>query len=55
MHCKMYKYLNICYFRSTNIFGYLFGKYVASEYIWIFVLYIMRHPDIFRYSFVPIF
>ena len=37
-----------------NIFGYSFGKYVASEYIQIFVWYIMWHPNIFGDSFVPI-
>ena len=34
-----------------NIF---FGKYVASECIWIFVWYIMLHPNIFRYLLVSI-
>ena len=47
-------YLYLCYFCRTNIFGYLFGKYVASEYIWIFVRYIMWHPKLFGYLFVSI-
>ena len=44
----------LCYFQSTNIFRYLFGKYVSVEYIWIFVRYIMWHQNIFGYSFVSI-
>ena len=34
-----------------NKFGYSFGKYVASEYIRIFIRYIMWHANIFGYSF----
>ena len=56
-----YEYLNIqiklpysYFFRRTNIFGYLFGKYVASENIRIFVCYILWHPNIFIYLFVSI-
>ena len=44
----------MCYFRNTNIFGYSFGKFVASKYIRIFIRYIMWHPNIFGYSFVSI-
>ena len=33
---------------------YLFGKYVTSEYIRIFVWYIMWHLNIFRYLFVSV-
>ena len=51
---KYYLYLYFCYFQHTNIFGYSFGKYVASEYILIFVRYIMWHPNIFRYLFMSI-
>ena len=54
MTLKYYSYLYLCYFRNTNIFGYLFGKYVASEYIQVFIWYIMWHPNIFGYSFVSI-
>ena len=43
-----------CYFRSTNIFGNLLGKYVAPEYIRIFIRYILWHPNIFGYSLVSI-
>ena len=49
-----YSYLYLYYIRNTNIFGYLFGKYVATEYIWIFIRYLMWHPNIFGYSFVSI-
>ena len=34
---KYYLYLYLCRFPSKNIFDYLFGKYVASEYNCIFV------------------
>ena len=54
MTLEYYLYLYSCYFWNTNIFGYSFGKYVASEYIRIFIRYIMWHPNIFRYSFVSI-
>ena len=54
MTLKYYSYSYLCYFRNTNIFGYLFGKYVASEYIRIFIRYIMWHPNIFGYLFVSI-
>ena len=54
MTLKYYSYSYLCYFRNTNIFGYSFGKYVASEYIRIFIRYIMWHPNIFGYSFVSI-
>ena len=54
MTLKYYSYLYSCYFRNTNIFGYLFGKYVAYKYIWIFIRYIMWHPNIFGYPFVSI-
>ena len=53
MTLEYYSYYS-CYSRNTNIFGYSFGKYVASEYIWIFIRYIMWHPNIFWYSFVSI-
>ena len=52
MTLKYYSYSYLCYFRSTNIFGYSFGKYMASEYIWIFVRYTILPPNIFGYSFV---
>ena len=51
MTLEYYSYSYSCYFRSTNIFGYSFGKYVAFKYIQIFVWYIMWHPKIFGYSF----
>ena len=51
---KSYLYLYLCYFQNMNIFGYLFGKYVTSEYIQIFVRYIMWHQNEFRYSFLSI-
>ena len=54
MTLEYYSYSYSCYFQSTNLFGYSFGKYMASEYIWIFVWYIMWHPNIFGYSFVSI-
>ena len=54
MTLKYYLHLYSCYFRSTNIFGYSFGKYVAIKYIWIFVWYILVHPNTFGYSFVSI-
>ena len=38
-----YLYSYLCYFRSTNKFGYSFGKYVEFEYIQIIVRYIMWH------------
>ena len=41
---KYYLYSYLCYFRSMNIFGYLFGKYVAFQYIQIIVRYILQHP-----------
>ena len=47
MTLEYYLYLYSCYFRNTNIFGYLFGKYVASKYILIFIQYIIWHPNIF--------
>ena len=46
---QYYLYSYMCYLQSTNIFGYSFSKYVASEYIQIFVRYIMWHPNIFGY------
>ena len=54
MTLKYYLYLYLCYFRSTNIFRYSFGKYVASKYILVFVWYIMRHLNIFGYLFLSI-
>ena len=51
---KYFLYAYLCYFWHTKIFGYLFGKYVASKYIQIFVQYIMCHPNIFGYLFVSI-
>ena len=51
---KYYLFWYLCYFWSTNIFGYWFCKYVAFKYIQIFVRYIMWHPNIFGYSFVSI-
>ena len=40
MTLEYYSYSDSCYFQSTNIFGYLFRKYFAFEYIRIFVRYI---------------
>ena len=45
----------LCNQQYQTKFGYLFSKYVPSEYIWIFVRYIMWHPTIFRYLIVSIF
>ena len=53
MALKYYSYLYLCHF-CTNIFRYSFSKYVASEYIRIFVWYIMWNPNIFGYLFVSI-
>ena len=52
MTLEYYLYSYSCYFRNIYIFKYLFGKYVASEFIWIFIRYIIWHPNIFGYSFV---
>ena len=46
--------LYLCYFWRTNIFRYLFGIFLASKYIYIFVWYIIWHLNIFVYSFVSI-
>ena len=54
MTLEYYSYLCSCYFRNTNIFRYLFGKYIASKYIRIFIRYMMWHPNMFRYLFVSI-
>ena len=51
---KYYLHSQSCYFRRTNIFRYLVGKCVASQYIRIFVWYIMLHPNIFVYLFVSV-
>ena len=51
---EYYSYSYSCYFRKMNIFGYLFGKYIASEYIRILIRYIIWHPNIFGYLFVSI-
>ena len=47
MTLEYYLYSYSCYFQSTNIFGYLFGKYVASKNIRIFIRYITWHPNIY--------
>ena len=36
MTLEYYSYFYLCYFPSANRFGYLFAKYVATKYIWIF-------------------
>ena len=37
MALKLHLYLYLCYFLSTNIFGYSFGMYVAFKYTRIFL------------------
>ena len=54
MTLQYYSYSYLCYFRNTNVSGYSFGKYVASEYFRIFIRYIMWHLNIFGYLFVSI-